>query len=134
GFNEWATGDKVIYDNNADDKDAASNIGGLASGAYYVIKVGRGVIKLGTSNANALAGTFIDLTSQGSGSDHALTKSVVPQATSVNLGAKHLHALDNATLTATADNFTGGFGLLAGAADSKSTAITRGATLAYVGE
>jgi hypothetical protein len=52
----------------------------------------------------------------------------------VNIGNKLLNIKANATLTATADNFTGGFGLLAGGAVSKSTAIVNGQTLAYVGQ
>jgi len=52
----------------------------------------------------------------------------------LNLGTQQLNLLSNATLVATADNFTAGFGLLAGGSISKSTAIVNGSTLAYIGE
>ncbi|MBL8482719.1 MAG: hypothetical protein JNJ60_11010, partial [Rhodocyclaceae bacterium] len=52
----------------------------------------------------------------------------------VSLGDNQLNVKANATLTATADNFVGGFGLLGGAAASKSTATVNGQTLAYVGQ
>ncbi|MGD8331683.1 MAG: hypothetical protein PVJ49_19785, partial [Acidobacteriota bacterium] len=135
GVNDWATGDAVVYDNNADNQGVASNIGNLSSGAtYYVIDAGDGLIRLASSHANALAGTYIALTSLGTGGDHMLTPTTDVSTSLVNVGSKQVNVKANATLTATADNFVGGFGLAAGAGISKSTATVYGATLAYVGE
>ncbi|MEO0465166.1 MAG: LEPR-XLL domain-containing protein, partial [Pseudomonadota bacterium] len=52
----------------------------------------------------------------------------------VDLGNQQLNIRSNANLQAVADNFAGGFGLLAGASASRSTAIVEGTTLAYIGE
>ncbi len=63
------TGAPVIYSNGG-----GTTIGGLVSGTtYYVIRVDTTSIKLASTRANAIAGTPIDFTSQGSGISHTLT-------------------------------------------------------------
>jgi hypothetical protein len=55
------TGSKVKY-------TAASAVGGLTSGStYFTIALNSNSLKLATSLPNALAGTAVDLTSTGSG-------------------------------------------------------------------
>ncbi len=70
------TGDKVVYQSGyVLDVGSAQNqaIGGLTSNkSYYLIKVDDNTIKLAASEADALAGQAIDLTSVGSGSLHTL--------------------------------------------------------------
>lgn len=56
------TGESIIY------TEGTTSIGGLVTGqTYYVIRESQTQIKLASSNANALAGTFIDLTTAGTG-------------------------------------------------------------------
>ena len=56
------TGESIIY------TEGTTAIGGLVTGqTYYVIRESQTKIKLAASHANALAGTFIDLTSEGTG-------------------------------------------------------------------
>jgi len=67
------TGDKVKYQKSDDTGSLA--IGGLADDTdYWVIDAGNGKVKLATSEANAHAGTAIDLNATGSGSGHKLEK------------------------------------------------------------
>src|SRR5206468_3003595 len=70
GAEELQTGDAVIYRKG----DAANTVvGGLTDGGtYYAIVQSDGSLKLATTRANAVAGTAIDLTSAGTGSDHRL--------------------------------------------------------------
>ena len=68
-----STGDEVVYF----DGDVLNDhsIGGLNDlGTYYVIVVGEGKIKLAETKEDAEAGTNIDLTSQGTGSGHKLSR------------------------------------------------------------
>ena len=56
------TGDAVIY------TAGATTIGGLSTGlTYYIVRISQNTIKLATSYSNAVAGTVINLTSAGSG-------------------------------------------------------------------
>ena len=56
------TGDSIVY------TIGATSIGGLSNGqTYYVIRSSQTQIKLATSYSNAVAGTAIDLTSAGTG-------------------------------------------------------------------
>jgi hypothetical protein len=65
-----ATGTEVTYVNL---NGFGTDIGGLSNGSsYFVIAEGDGLIKLASSAENAAAGTAIDLTSVGSGTDHRL--------------------------------------------------------------
>ena len=63
------TGDAVVYS-----KGTGTVIGVLEDGkTYYVITDGPSKVKLATTAANANKGTFIDLTTAGTGSDQSLT-------------------------------------------------------------
>jgi hypothetical protein len=63
------TGAPVVYNNGG-----GTSVGGLTSGTtYYAIRVDPTTLKLATTRANALAGTAITFTSQGTGSAHTLT-------------------------------------------------------------
>lgn len=65
----FTTGTPVDYDNGG-----GGNIGGLTDGeTYYVIRITSAIIQLAESYENAVAGTAITLTSQGSGTSHLLT-------------------------------------------------------------
>ena len=65
-----ATGDEVIYKNNGGDSVEAGGIDLVDGGTYYVIVHGDGYIQLASSEANALAGTALNLTDIGDGSNH----------------------------------------------------------------
>jgi hypothetical protein len=66
-----ATGDALIY------TQGTANIGGLSNNVtYYVINTGINTIKLAVSKANATAGTAIDLTSQGTGTQIFTTQGI----------------------------------------------------------
>ena len=63
----FLTGQRVTY------TTTGGSIGGLSSGtAFFVIKVGQNLIKLATSETNAINNVAINLTSTGTGSDHNL--------------------------------------------------------------
>lgn len=47
--------------------------GGLSAGNYYIIKVDANTIKLATSQALAVAGTAVDITSAAGGGTHTMT-------------------------------------------------------------
>ena len=69
GSHDFVTGREVTYS-----AGTGTLIGGLTEGAtYYVIIDSSTSIKLATSEANALAGTAIDITAAGSGSAHLST-------------------------------------------------------------
>ena len=86
------TGDKVIYQAEYF-TEAGTALGGLASEAeYFVIKVDDGTIKLATSEANALAGNSINLTSYGSGQRHLL---ITPNEDSILVDDREIRGLDN---------------------------------------
>jgi microcystin-dependent protein len=81
----WITGMKV----------RATTTGALPTGLalatdYYVIRVSATTIKLATTLANAVAGTAIDLTAQGSGT-HTLTHSLTARAIG-DKGGEEAHA------------------------------------------
>jgi hypothetical protein len=66
-----ATGDALIY------SQGTTNIGGIGNGnTYYVINVDASTIKLAISEANATAGTAIDLTTQGTGTQIFTTQGI----------------------------------------------------------
>lgn len=67
--NTYETGDKIVYYNKADDTtDVYTDIGGLVDGSiYYIIKEKRDYIKLALTNKDALVGSSINITSQGTG-------------------------------------------------------------------
>lgn len=63
-----STGNAVVYNNGG-----GSSVGGLTSGnTYYVIRVDADIIKLALTLADAQAGTNINFTTAGSGSNHSL--------------------------------------------------------------
>jgi len=67
-------------------KVAASNSGGALPGGtsattYYIIRVDADTVKLATSQANALAGTAVDITSAAGGGTHTLTPNVTVAGT-----------------------------------------------------
>jgi hypothetical protein len=65
------TGDSLTY------TQGTANIGGLATGnQYYAIVINTNTIKLAVSDANASAGTAIDLTSQGTGTQQFTTQGI----------------------------------------------------------
>jgi hypothetical protein len=65
----FQTGDSVTYWANG-----GTDIGGLSNGGtYYAVVVDATTIKLATSEANAKAGTVIDLTSAGTGTQQSIT-------------------------------------------------------------
>tara|TARA_B100000809_G_scaffold7337_1_gene7236 strand:- start:19158 stop:25595 length:6438 start_codon:yes stop_codon:yes gene_type:complete len=64
----FLTGNLVVY------RSGASAITGLTSSvSYYVIKVDDDILQLATSSSNAIAGTEIDITADGSNDAHSLT-------------------------------------------------------------
>src|SRR5205823_12632333 len=70
-----ATGDAVVYHAGA----GGSSIGGLEEGhTYYVIDAGGGKFKLADTAAHASAGTEVNLTSRGKGSNHSITETSEP--------------------------------------------------------
>lgn len=80
------TGQAVVY------ASSGSAIGGLTSSStYYVIRVSATLVKLATSRANAVAGTAIDLTSAGSGTQ-TLTLALTARALG-DRGGVEQHAL-----------------------------------------
>jgi hypothetical protein len=65
------TGDQLTY------TQGTANIGGIATGNnYYAIVINASTIKLAVSEANATAGTAIDLTSQGTGTQQFTTQGI----------------------------------------------------------
>ena len=67
------TGDAVVYSSGGGVAPGAFT-GGFTSGTtYYVIKTAFNAFRLASSYANALAGTYINFTSTGSGSNHSFT-------------------------------------------------------------
>ncbi len=81
----WVTGMKV----------RATTMGTLPTGLalatdYFVIRVSATTIKLATTLANAVAGTAIDITGQGTGT-HALTHTLAPR-TMGDRGGEEAHA------------------------------------------
>lgn len=75
----YATANAVVYSN-----EGGTNIGGLVHGTtYYIVLVAGDAtkIRLATSEANANAGTYINITSQGTGAIHALTGTITATAT-----------------------------------------------------
>lgn len=87
------TGDSTFYDTSA------GAIGGLTDATtYYVIRVSATVVKLATTEANALAGTAINLTSAGSGTQVLrqtyTTRTIGTYGGTENVaGGTHSHAL-----------------------------------------
>jgi len=74
----YGVGNAVTYSNGG-----GTSIGGLTNGVtYYIINSSANTIKLATSEANAIAGTAINLTSVGTGTTHTLTGSATATATS----------------------------------------------------
>lgn len=59
--NEIQTGTAVAY------TSSGTNIGGLATGTYYIVRQSNTSFSLASSQANAIAGTVITLTSDGTG-------------------------------------------------------------------
>src|SRR6185436_15834635 len=77
------TGQQVTYSNGG-----GTSVGGLTSGSnYFVIVVDSTTVKLASSQANAVAGTAISLTSVGSGTGHSLTPLPTGSARSFDAGA-----------------------------------------------
>lgn len=73
----YATTNAVVYNNGG-----GTSIGGLTSGTtYYIIKTDTDNIQLATSVVNASAGTYIDLTSVGTGTTHTFTGLTTATAT-----------------------------------------------------
>ena len=72
---EFKTGDMVLYQVDTQGYAAGTAIGGLLDNMYYyVINHDTDAIRLADSRANALAGTHINITGLGTGSNHTLTK------------------------------------------------------------
>src|SRR6185436_14615447 len=68
GLDGLQTGDALVYHNGG-----GEDIGGLADGTTYFAIVGDdGTLKLADTRAHALAGSALDLTSQGTGSAHTI--------------------------------------------------------------
>ena len=109
-----------------------------------------GFVQLAASADDAAQGRSIDLSGALPAGTHALARSNVttavfnpaalrsadsaPASTTVAIGNHKLNVLAGSTYEAKADSLTGGFGLLAGATVTKSSATVDGETLAYVGE
>ena len=154
----FVTGEIVTYSSGG-----GLAIGGLASGTqYYVLAGDNGQIQLAeilldgsddplpiAEQDNLNGRIAIDLTSTGNGTNHQLIRSSAPDVsfnpsellnpaalttTDLDIGTKKLNVLAGSTYDARADSLAGGFGLLAGATVTKSTASVVGDTLAYVGE
>jgi hypothetical protein len=97
------TGEAVVYNKGM----MATAIGGLTDGTiYYVITEGTTKVKLATSEANAKAGTAIDLTSIGTGTQSLTVESAAPASGGGNLGIGASVALNifNNTSTAKIEN------------------------------
>lgn len=80
----WYTGQPFRYD------QGATPIGGLTNGTfYYSIYIDATTIKVAATLTDALAGTEIDLTSQGSGT-HTLTQLANPLMVGIHFKAKNI--------------------------------------------
>lgn len=75
----YTTGDAVVIRSSG-----GVPAGLVANTTYYVIRVSATVIKLATSAANALLGTAIDLTTQGSGTHSIIGSQVIPNSYTTN--------------------------------------------------
>jgi hypothetical protein len=94
------TGDAVVYNKGG---ETATAIGGLEEGkTYYVITDGATKVKLATTAALASAGTAIDLTSVGSGTQSLTIASAAPVSAGGSLGIGVSVALNIANTTALA--------------------------------
>lgn len=84
--NEFQTGQAVVY------STSGTTIGGLTNGTtYYVRRTGNSTISLATSRFNAVNGTVITLTSDGSG-DRIFTLSLTARSVG-DTGGEEAHAL-----------------------------------------
>jgi hypothetical protein len=93
------TGDAVVYDSGE-----GTAIGGLTKGTtYYVIASGTSTVKLATTAANATAGTAIDLTTAGSGTQSLTLAKSAPVSGGGSLGIGASVALDISNMTVTAE-------------------------------
>jgi hypothetical protein len=83
--NEIQTGTPVVY------ASTGTNIGGLSAGTYYIIRQSNTSFQLATSRANAIAGTAVTLSSNGSGTrTFTIT---VGSKTLGNTGGEETHSL-----------------------------------------
>jgi len=71
----FITGDQVTYSNGGGTSITASTGALTNGGTYYIIRNNNDSIKLATSLVNANAGTAIDLTAVGTGTNHSITYS-----------------------------------------------------------
>lgn len=69
------TGDAVVYSNGGGTSPGAFTGGFTSGNTYYVIKYNYSSFRLARTYAEALAGTYINFTTTGSGSNHSLTYS-----------------------------------------------------------
>lgn len=84
--------------------------GALTAGAtYYVIRVSSTSIKLATTRANAVAGTSIDITSQGTGT-HTLTVTYTNRAVGSVAGEEE-HAITISEMPSHTHNYTDNYGV-----------------------
>jgi flagellin-like hook-associated protein FlgL len=121
------TGDRVVY------TAGTTAIGGLTTATnYYVIKVDDDTYKLATTRANAFAGTAIDLTSAGVGSqgfdkpdgteldvyNTGAETSTVASATGVNTSTNTLTETDHGLLTGDKVAYAAGSTVIDGLVDA----------------
>lgn len=90
--------DKTLYSGQAVVLTTTGTVpGGLTAGAtYYICRATASTIGFSTSVANAVAGTIIDITSQGTGT-HTVTQTLTTR-TAGDLGGEEIHALTTAEL------------------------------------
>jgi hypothetical protein len=67
------TGDAVVYSNGGGTSHGAFTGGFVSGNTYYVAKYSYGSFRLARTYAEAIAGTYIQITTAGSGSNHSLT-------------------------------------------------------------
>ena len=69
------TGDAVVYSNGGGTSHGAFTGGFVSGNTYYVIKYSYNSFRLARTYADAIAGTYIQFTTTGSGSNHSFTYS-----------------------------------------------------------
>ena len=99
----FITGSPVVYSNGGD-----TSITGLTDDTeYYIIRLDKDTLRLATTQANALAGTFIDISGGSTGTAHTLTSfniaGEIPGAGTVAI------ALDDRTVIGSGTNFQSRF-------------------------
>ena len=119
GSHWFSTGDTVLYSNGG-----GTTIGGLVNNTvYYIIKASSTTVKLASSLSNANAGTAINLTSAGSGTQSLSNNTRLPVATTV---LSPFGSVKQIIVNDSGDNYTTPPTITIGSLWTASTAVTLG--------